>query len=79
MPPENTLTRKLVVAGAPHIHGPGSVSKIMWGVVIALLPALAVSVYYFGLPAVRTVIVSTGRAWPANGSSNVSCSKSLVH
>lgn len=59
MPAEQSVSPKMIVSGSPHIHGPESVSKIMWGVVIALLPALAVSIYYFGLPALRTVLVST--------------------
>ncbi len=59
MSAEQSVSRKMIVSGSPHIHGPESVSKIMWGVVIALLPALAVSIYYFGLPALRTVLVST--------------------
>ena len=59
MSDEKSVSRKLVVSGSPHIHGPESVAKIMWGVVIALLPALAVSIYYFGLPALRTILVST--------------------
>lgn len=59
MSAEQSVSRKLIVSGSPHIHGPESVSKIMWGVVIALLPAMAVSIYYFGLPALRTILVST--------------------
>lgn len=59
MSAEKSAFQKLTVSGSPHIHGPESVSKIMWGVVIALLPALAVSIYYFGLPALRTILVST--------------------
>lgn len=55
---EKIESPNLIVSGSPHIHGPESVSKIMWGVVIALMPALVVALYYFGLPALRTVVVS---------------------
>jgi len=51
----------LTVSGSPHIHGDQSLKKIMWGVVFALLPAMLVSFWYFGLPAIivtLTAIVS---------------------
>lgn len=45
------MSNKLLhVSGSPHIHSGESTKKIMWSVVIALLPALVVSVIYFGLP-----------------------------
>lgn len=40
---------KLVVSLSPHAHGTDSVEKNMYGVIIALVPALLVSFYYFGL------------------------------
>lgn len=48
----------LKVSGSPHIHGEESVKKIMWTVVIALLPAFLVSIFYFGLPALWLTLVS---------------------
>jgi len=39
------------MSGSPHTHGEQTVKKIMWGVVIALMPAMLVSFWYFGLPA----------------------------
>lgn len=42
----------LTVSGSPHVYDRNSVSKIMWGVVIALIPAMLVSFWYFGLGAV---------------------------
>ncbi len=52
------MDKLLQVSGSPHVHGDDSVKKIMWSVVIALLPALAVSVYYFGLPVLILTLVS---------------------
>jgi len=52
------MNNQLFVSGSPHIHGNESVKKIMWAVVIALMPALFVSVYYFGLPAIVVTAVS---------------------
>ena len=50
----------LQVSGSPHVHGEQSVKKIMWSVVIALLPAFLVSVYYFGIPVIILTLVSVG-------------------
>ena len=36
---------KFIVSPAPHIHDSTSIPKVMWNVVIALLPALAFSPY----------------------------------
>ncbi len=43
---------KLIVSLSPHVHGNDSVERNMYGVIIALLPALLVSFVYFGLGAV---------------------------
>ncbi len=40
---------KLIVSLSPHAHGTDTVERNMYGVMIALLPALLVSFYYFGL------------------------------
>jgi len=42
---------------APHIHGSETTSRIMWGVIISLMPALAGSVYFFGFAALKVVLV----------------------
>lgn len=48
----------LTVSGSPHVHNNQSVPKIMWGVVIALIPALLVSLWYFGLGALVTTAIA---------------------
>ena len=40
---------KLIVSLSPHAHGSDTVGKNMYGVIIALIPALLVSLFYFGL------------------------------
>jgi len=40
---------KLIVSLSPHAHGNDSVERNMYGVMIALLPALLVSFWFFGL------------------------------
>jgi len=47
------------VSGSPHIQGDESTKKIMYGVVIAMAPAMLVSIYYFGLDAVRVLLLAT--------------------
>ena len=45
------MENKLYVSPSPHIHGGDSISKNMYGVLIALVPAFLVSLYCFGLGA----------------------------
>lgn len=49
---------KLIVSPAPHIHSKDSVNGSMKNVVIALIPALLVSFYYFGLGALMVSLIS---------------------
>jgi electron transport complex protein RnfD len=48
----------LTVSGSPHIHSDQSVKKIMLGVIYALVPALLVSLYFFGLEALFITLVA---------------------
>ncbi len=43
---------KLIISLSPHAHGGDSVERNMYNVLIALVPALLVSFYYFGLGSV---------------------------
>ena len=49
---------KLTISLSPHVHGGDSVKKNMYGVCIALLPALLCSFYFFGLGAIAVTAVS---------------------
>lgn len=49
---------KLIVSLSPHIHGHDSIERNMYGVIIALLPALLVSFYYFGIGAAIVCLTS---------------------
>lgn len=42
---------KLIISPAPHVHSGDSISKNMKAVIIALMPAYFVALYYFGLGA----------------------------
>ena len=46
----------LIVSFSPHQLGTGSVKKLMYGVLIALIPTLFVSVYFFGLGAIVVIL-----------------------
>ena len=48
----------LIVSLSPHAHSNDSVKKNMYGVVIALLPALLASFYFFGLGSLIVCLVS---------------------
>ncbi len=43
------MANKIVVSLSPHAHGADSVERNMYGVIIALLPALVISFCYFGV------------------------------
>ena len=49
---------KLIVSLSPHAHGSESVEKNMYGVLIALIPALIASLYFFGLGAAVVLCTS---------------------
>ena len=49
---------KLTVSLSPHVHGGDSVKMNMYGVCIALIPALLCSFYFFGLGAIAVTAVS---------------------
>lgn len=52
------MDNKLIVSLSPHAHGTDSVEKNMYGVIIALLPALLVSFYFFGIGSVVVCLTS---------------------
>ena len=49
---------KLIVSLSPHAHGTDTVERNMYGVIIALIPALLVSFYFFGLGSVIVTVTS---------------------
>lgn len=51
-------TKQWTVSPAPHIRAPLRTANIMWLVVTALIPAAAVGVLFFGLPALIVIISS---------------------
>ena len=52
------MAKQILVAPAPHVHGTQSTQRIMRDVLLALLPALVVSVVMFGVNALVVTCIS---------------------
>ncbi len=52
------MDKKLIVSSSPHIHKADSVQSVMLDVIIALIPALMMGVYYFGYRAALVVLTA---------------------
>ena len=50
--------KQLYVAPSPHVHGTDTVSKNMYGVLIALIPAFICSVIFFGVSSLIVTLTS---------------------
>lgn len=53
---------KFIVSPSPHVYTDESVPKLMYGVIVSLLPALAVSVWFFGIGMIIVTAVSVASA-----------------
>lgn len=54
------MERQFIVAPSPHVHGNYSTQRLMLDVIIAMLPAWAVSIFFFGWGAIVTTLVAVG-------------------
>ena len=52
------MANRLIISLSPHVHGGDSVQKNMYGVCIALVPALLASLWFFGLGAAIVLATS---------------------
>ncbi len=52
------MRERLIVSASPHIREDVSVQKIMYGVVIALVPAIVGSVYFYGYRALYLTVLA---------------------
>lgn len=53
---------RFLVSSSPHVHDRVRINKIMMLVVIALAPAALLSIYLFGLPAFKVIVISIASA-----------------
>ena len=49
---------QIVISASPHVHSRDSISRMMMDVVYAMIPALILSLYIFGLKALITTLVA---------------------
>ena len=52
------MSNLLTVSPSPHVHSDDSVNKIMYRVVLAMIPALIWSVVVFGIDALRVTLIA---------------------
>ncbi len=50
------MSKQLVITSSPHIRDKETISRIMWWVVISLIPAGISAVWVFGLPALYLIV-----------------------
>jgi electron transport complex protein RnfD len=56
------MINKLIVSGSPHIHKQESIARIMWMVVISLIPAGIAGIIIFGLNALWVTLMAVAAA-----------------
>jgi electron transport complex protein RnfD len=47
-----------IVTTSPHIHSPDSIPRVMYSVVIALVPAVLISIFFFGKAALMVYLIA---------------------
>ncbi|NOQ23720.1 MAG: RnfABCDGE type electron transport complex subunit D [Bacteroidales bacterium] len=52
------MMNKLFISPSPHVYEDTTVKRLMYDVVIALLPALAISIYFFGMGAIIVTLTA---------------------
>jgi len=55
-------SNKLIVSVSPHIYSAESSARIMWAVILSLLPAGVAGIVIFGLTSLRVILVSVATA-----------------
>lgn len=53
------MENQLYLSSSPHIHSGETTDKVMRKVIYALLPATALSIYFFGLPSLAVLLICT--------------------
>lgn len=72
------MEKQLLLEFSPHIRDNSSVTRIMLDVVIALLPASAASVYFFGWAAVKNIVLAVLAAVVCEGLIQYFCKKKIT-
>lgn len=61
------MENRLAVSVSPHLHNKESADKIMWMVVLSLIPAGISGVFIFGMSAFRVIILAVASALATEG------------
>jgi len=71
------MKNKFIVSSSPHLHKNESVSKIMWMVVLSLIPSGAAGVFIFGSNAFWVIILAMASAFFSELISQALCRKRI--
>jgi len=52
------VDRKFIVSAAPHVHSGMNVKTVMRDVILALMPAVLIGIWFFGLDAFRVLVLA---------------------
>ena len=52
------MDKRITVSPSPHVHSGLSVEKLMYGVIIALVPAFILSLFFYGIGAIVVTVIS---------------------
>ena len=47
---------KLILTSSPHVLGEDSIERIMWSVVLSLMPGALAGLYFFGWSALQVIV-----------------------
>ena len=72
------MKNRLIVSVSPHLHKDESVSKIMWMVVISLIPAGIAGVFIFGLSAFWVIILGVVSSLTTEGILQISTKRKVT-
>lgn len=61
------MKNNLIVSTSPHLHKDESISKIMWMVVVSLMPAGFAGVFIFGMPTLWVILLGVASALISEG------------
>lgn len=61
------MAKLLKMGPSPHVRTSETVEKVMYDVIIALLPALLMAVYVFGIQALTTTLIAVGTCMVTEG------------
>lgn len=61
------MAKMLKMGPSPHVRTNETVDKVMYDVIIALLPALLMAVYVFGIQALTTTLIAVGTCMATEG------------